>query len=61
MGDITTDGETPVVPVTDVLVEAGWNYHLIHYDASGGVHNSDWVNEVIEATISALSAENSEQ
>lgn len=54
LGDITTDGKTSLIPVSDVLVKVGWNYFLIHGDASGGIHNPAFTNEVLEASITAL-------
>ncbi len=54
MGDITADGKTPLIPASDVLVKAGWNYHLVHYGSSNGVHNPSWVNDVIDASVRAL-------
>jgi len=58
LGDFTTDeGATDLVATSDVLVRAGWNYDLVHGDASGGIHNPSFVLEVIEATKSALEAD----
>ncbi|MBM2831534.1 MAG: hypothetical protein HW414_586, partial [Dehalococcoidia bacterium] len=54
LGDITTDGRTPLIPTSDVLVKAGWNYFLIHGDGSEGIHNPAFTMEVIEASIKAL-------
>jgi hypothetical protein len=54
LGDITTDGKTQIIPVTDNLVKAGWNYFLIHGDGSGGIHNPTFTFEVIKASIAAL-------
>jgi cytochrome c553 len=54
LGDITTDGRTIVIPVTDVLVKVGWNYFLIHGDGSEGVHNPAFTNAVLDASITAL-------
>ncbi|MDP2743998.1 MAG: carboxypeptidase regulatory-like domain-containing protein [Dehalococcoidia bacterium] len=54
LGDITTDGKTPLIPLSDVLVRAGWNYFLIHGDGSEGIHNPAFTMEVIEASIKAL-------
>ena len=51
---ITTDGETLVIPVGDVLVKVGWNYFLIHGDGSEGVHNPAFTNEVLDASMEAL-------
>ncbi len=54
LGDITNDGTTPLIPFTDALVKAGWNYFLIEGDGSASIHNPTWVSEVIDATIEAL-------
>ncbi|MDD4859624.1 MAG: hypothetical protein PHR56_05400 [Dehalococcoidales bacterium] len=54
LGDITTDGKTAIITLSDVLVRAGWNYFLIHGDASSGIHNPDFVEEVLSSSIEAL-------
>ena len=54
LGDFTTDGKTAVIPATDVLVKAGWNYYLLHGDGSKGVHNPDFSDDVLNASIDAL-------
>lgn len=54
LGDITTDGSTSIIPTSDILVKAGWNYFLIHGDGSEGVHNPTFANEVLDASIEAL-------
>ena len=55
LGDITTDGKAAsLIALTDPLVKAGWNFFLIEADASGGVHNPSWTQEVLEASIKAL-------
>jgi cytochrome c553 len=54
LGDITTDGTKVLIATTDALVKVGWNYFLIHGDASEGVHNPAFVNAVIDASIAAL-------
>jgi len=54
LGDITTDGSTPVIDRTDTLVKVGWNYFLVHGDGSEGVHNPPYVNNVLDASIAAL-------
>ena len=54
LGDITTNGTTPVIPVNSVLVKAGWNYYLISDDSSNGIHNPSWVNNVLNSTNEAL-------
>jgi len=54
LGDFTSDGTKVLIPVTDVLVRAGWNFFLIEGDGSWGVHNPTFSIEVIEASIEAL-------
>jgi len=54
LGDITTDGKTVLVAVTDPLVKAGWNYFLLEGDGSFGIHNPAFVAAVVDATIVAL-------
>lgn len=54
LGDITTDGKAPLIPTSDPLVKAGWNFFLIEGDGSKGVHNPSFVMEVLKATLSAL-------
>ncbi|MFH1140631.1 MAG: carboxypeptidase-like regulatory domain-containing protein [Chloroflexota bacterium] len=54
LGDFTTDGTAKLVAFTDPLVKAGWNYFLIHGDASEGIHNPAFVNAVLDASIAAL-------
>ena len=36
------------------LVKAGWNYYLLEGDSSFGIHNPDFTNKVVEASIAAL-------
>ncbi len=48
------DGTTAVIPLTDNLVKAGWNYMLVLNDSSLGVHNPSFVNDIIDGTIKAL-------
>ncbi len=52
--DITTDGNTQVIPVGDALVRVGWNYFLIHGDGSEGIHNPAFTNDVLDASLEAL-------
>ena len=54
LSEITTDGKTVLIPFTDTLVKAGWNYLMIEYDASEGIHNPAFVNAVLDASIAAL-------
>ncbi len=54
LGDVTTDGKTPVIASSDTLVKAAWNYFLVSGDGSGGIHNPAYVNSIISASITAL-------
>jgi hypothetical protein len=54
LGDITTDGTTALIATSDILVRAGWNYFLLHGDASKGVHNPSFVWNVLEASKAAV-------
>jgi hypothetical protein len=54
LGDITTDGETPLIPASDLLVKAGWNYFLLHGDGSEGVHNPSFTLAVLKASMEAM-------
>jgi len=54
LGEITSNGTAPVIPITDPLLKAGWNYYLIHGDASMGIHNPSFSFEVLGASIDAL-------
>lgn len=54
LGDFTTDGTAQLIPASDVLVKAGWNYFLIHGDGSEGIHNPSFTLEVIVAAKEAL-------
>jgi len=44
----------PIIPFTDKFVQAAWNYYLVSNDSSKGVHNPDFVNNVLEASMAAL-------
>ncbi len=55
LGDITAESaSSAVIPLTDVLVKAAWDYFLIHGDASFGIHNPTYVNDVLNAALDAL-------
>lgn len=47
------DGK-PVIPTGDPLVRAVWNYLLVLWDGSYGVHNPSFVRTVLTATQQAL-------
>ena len=47
------DGE-PVYALDDPTVKATWNYLLVKYDGSMGVHNPAYAREVLIATMDAL-------
>ena len=54
LADITTDGKTSLIPASDPLVKAGWNYLLIEDDGSEGVHNPSFAFDVLNASMDAL-------
>ena len=54
IGDFTTNGTTAVIPLTDPMVKAAWNWVLIYLDTSNGVHNPKFVDDVLNASIQAL-------
>jgi len=55
LADITPDGKTvALIPASDPLVKAGWNFFLIEGDGSEGVHNPSFVFDVLNASIDAL-------
>ena len=54
LGDITTDGTAALIATSDIMVRAGWNYFLIHGDASKGIHNPDFVWNVLETSKAAV-------
>jgi hypothetical protein len=39
---------------SDPIVRASWNYLMIEYDGSKGVHNPPFVREMVLATLKAL-------
>lgn len=49
-----SDGQTALIATTDPLIQAGWNYYLIHSDGSKGVHNPSFVIDALNAAINAL-------
>lgn len=54
LGSVVDSAGKPVVPTTDPIVRAGWNYFLIHSDGSGGIHNPRFARTVLLATLDAL-------
>lgn len=54
LGDFTTDGKAALIATSDPLVKAGWNYFLIHGDSSKGVHNPEFIRQVLAESIDAL-------
>ncbi len=55
LGDVTTDGKTAsLIPASDPLVKAGWNFFLIEGDGSEGVHNPSFTFDVLNASVDAL-------
>ncbi len=53
LGKFTTGSPTgtAIVPLTDPIVKAGWNYFLIEGDSSKGIHNPSFVTGVLNNTI----------
>lgn len=47
------DGK-PVIPTSDPIVRAIWNYELVLWDGSQGIHNPSFVRAVLTATRQAL-------
>jgi hypothetical protein len=45
---------TRVFAQTNVLVRAAWNYAMVSFDGSWGVHNPTFSREVLLATLQAL-------
>lgn len=43
-----------VFPTSSVVVRAAWNYMMVKYDGSNGVHNPSFSREALLATITAL-------
>jgi hypothetical protein len=48
------DAWIPLVPPSDDLVKAAWNYKLLSIDESGGVHNPTFILDVLKNTIAAM-------
>jgi hypothetical protein len=47
-------GGKQVVSSNDMIVRAAWNYMMVKYDGSEGVHNPNFVRDALNATIAAL-------
>ena len=54
LGEIKGADGKPVIPTGDPLVRAMWNYLLVLWDGSNGVHNPSFVRTVLTATQQAL-------
>jgi hypothetical protein len=54
--DMTAPTPLTLFAVDSVLVKAMWNYFLIHSDGSGGIHNPEFVFDVLWETELALEA-----
>lgn len=57
LGDIKDapgDAGKVIFATADPIVRAAWNYLLIKYDGTGGVHNPSFTREVLLATLKAL-------
>jgi hypothetical protein len=53
VGPAATDASA--IPTTSNIVRGIWNYLMVEYDGSMGVHNPSMVRSVLNATIDALS------
>lgn len=53
--DACGDQGKPVFATSDPVVRALWNYLLIWYDGSKGVHNPRFTRNVLVSTLEALS------
>ena len=57
--EINDEGETSIVPnpATELIpASALWNYRMLYYDHSHGVHNPNYAKALIENSIEALNA-----
>jgi hypothetical protein len=54
LADFTTDGTAKLIPTSDPLVRAGWNFFLIEGDGSKGVHNPSFTFSAIDAARATL-------
>lgn len=54
LGQIMGADGKPVIPTSDVIVRATWNYLVVLWDGSMGVHNPTFVRTVLTATQEAL-------
>jgi hypothetical protein len=48
LGILDADHDTQVGVVTDAQFEAFWNYKIVHYDHSNGVHNPTYMKTLLE-------------
>jgi hypothetical protein len=49
-----TPGGRRIFATSDPIIRACWNYLLIKYDGSLGVHNPSFARDVLTATLNAL-------
>ncbi len=57
--EINEDGETSIIsnPNADLIPAAAlWNYRMLYYDHSHGVHNPEYAKDLVNNSIDALSA-----
>lgn len=54
LGDIRDENGQPVFTTKDPVVRAAWNYILVKYDGSKGVHNPTYTRALLLATVEAL-------
>lgn len=52
--DIKDADGNPVYALTDPIVRAAWNYLLVEFDGSHGIHNPAFARNVLLATLEAL-------
>jgi hypothetical protein len=51
LGSLKDNANAVVYSLSGNLIRAGWNYILIQYDGSKGIHNPTFVNEVLTKTL----------
>lgn len=49
-------GGRQVFALNDPMVRASWNYLMVKYDGSLGIHNPSWTREALQASINAVRA-----
>lgn len=54
LGDIRDEEGQPVFSTKDPVVRAAWNYLLVKYDGSKGVHNPSYTRSILLGAMEAL-------